>query len=162
MVMSACAPASDGPLVGPRVEAGVVEVCIPAGAGEKVFFGEVLTNTGQEPVSISSITGVHENVIAVEYLVDTKGPELGQILGAGGVPPKDPMGGEDEVLGRATPAEQTRIPADSAATVYVLITPDPEADQGAVDEVTITYESGGTDYREDILVSHSVISGANC
>lgn len=157
-----CSPSTGGPLVGPRVEADTVGVCTPASAGPQVYFGEVLTNTGSSDVTITTVTGDEQGVESVEFLMDTAGPELGEFLGAGGLPATEPLGNEEEIFDRATPAAGTVIPADTAASLLILVTPDADASDAGVSPVTVDYDARGESFREEILVDYTVAGGDGC
>jgi hypothetical protein len=160
--VSACAPTTDGPLVGPRVEADTTAVCVPATAGPQVFLSEVLTNSGESDMEIIEVTGEASGTESVEYLIDTAGPGLGQIIGASGLPANNPIGGEEDIFDRARPAAETLIPAGTSAALLILITPDGETAETNVSSVRVDYHSGGHDYREEILVDYAVSSDDAC
>lgn len=160
--VTGCTVSHVGPLVGPRVEAGSTQICVPASTGPPVVFGDVLTNAGSDDVLITEVTGTEHGTASVEYLIDSAGPELGQLIGAIGLPATEPMGVESEIIDRANAADGAVIPAGTSASILILVTSDPEASEIGVSTVNVEYDADGRSYREEILIDYTVAVGDTC
>ncbi|TFH70627.1 hypothetical protein [Cellulomonas sp. HD19AZ1] len=162
-VLSACAPADDGPLTGPRPEADDVHVCLPAGTDRQVYFGEPLTNTGDEPVEITRITGSGDNLDTVHYFVDVEGPARGELLGGFAWPAGDDLiGPEEQVLARMAAPDGTVVEPGATVSLIVQAVPESPDEYAAVSRTVVYYRSGGDTYREPVLVEYGVAPGAQC
>ncbi|WP_413354731.1 hypothetical protein [Microbacterium sp. 1P06AB] len=159
-----CAPTpeTDGPLVGPRVEAGMANVCVPASAGAEAFFGEVLSNMGSTAITVGNIQSEESDAQSIRYLLDPAGPALGQVIGASGYPAADPVGDENEIFARAEKADGASIAPGSAATLLIVVSPAKDAESTDISRVKVSYEADGRSFQEEILVDYRVANRGSC
>lgn len=162
LALSACAPA-DGPLTGPRPEAGSLHICVPAGNDRQMYFGETLTNKGSEPIEITRVTGDGENLDEVEYFFDVQGPALGEFLGGFAWPPgEDLIGPEERVLNRMIDAAETIVEPGTTVALIIAAVPESPDEFTTVTETVVHYRSEGRTYREPVLVEYGIAPGAEC
>lgn len=161
-VLTSCTPADDGPLLGPRVEAGDVEACVPSGTNRQVYFGEPLTNSGDEPVEITGVTGSGDDLSSVTYFIDVEGPARGELMGGFVWPASEPLGPEESVLARMVEPAGAVIESNETAALIAEVVPDSMASDAAVTETVVRYRSGGRDYTEKVLVQYRVHAGDAC
>lgn len=160
--VAGCSPTNNGPLVGPRVGPDEVAICTPSFDGKQAVFGEVLHNTGPNEVTITSVTSETHDPETVEHLFDTAGPALDQLIGAWALPEPGTGGSATEIMDRATPAADTVIPAGTAASILILVSPEPGQDPVTVGDVVIGYDAGGRSFREQILIDYTVQIDRDC
>lgn len=163
VALGACA-AGGGPLHGPRVAAGEVSVCAPAGTGRDVCFGVGrLANRGDDPVEITEVTGTGDNLDVAQYFLDAEGPARGEVLGTFAWPAgEDAHGPEEAVVSRMTVPEGVVVAP--GAEVALVLRPVPVApdDVVTVDETVVRYRVGTRTYREVVRAEHRLAPGTGC
>lgn len=160
--VTGCSPTNNGPLVGPRVGPDEVAICTPSYDGRQAVFGEVLGNTATADVTITRVTGQTQTPEVVEFFFDTAGPALDQLIGAWSLPEPDPGGFATDIMNRATRPQDTVIPAETSASILILVSPEPGQDPVAVGDVVIDYDADGKSYREQIRIDYTVQIDRDC
>ena len=160
-VVTGCA-ATNGPLEGPRAEPGSVEICSPAGRDRDVYFGEIFTNVGNDPVEIRSVEGSGSHLTGMEFTLDLEGPALGQTVGTIGWPTDEPWGYEQDLLDRMVSPEGAVIAPGESATLLVRIEPASATDPAVLAPTTVNYVSRGRTYREINHVTYRLAPGEAC
>ncbi len=164
LALAACsAPATEGPLVGPRLGKGSVQVCAPAGADRLVYFGEPLTNSGDQPVTVTAVNGSGDNLASVDFAVDLQGPALDQVPGNFSLPASATSTAHgDEIVARMVAPAQAEIEPGAAATLILAPTAKDRSASAKVTLIKVEYTSGDKTYLESIHVVYQLHPGDTC
>lgn len=154
---------SDGPLQGPRVEAGGVEVCAPAGSERDVYFGEVFTNGAETDVTIRSIVAERAtNVGEVVMSIDLEGPALGETVGAVWYPSPSGEDDLDHIIERGVDPSGAVVPPGAAISVLMSPRPSDAGNDAVLGATLVTYEVDGREMKELNEVRYLVVPAESC
>ncbi len=137
LVLAGCS-ANGGSLVAD--DGGII--CAPRDPGSTKFFGTLLTNSGNDPITLTGVAWQGEMVDDAEFLIDLDGDALDQLVGAMTWPTDEPYGYEEELLARAVPVEGAVIPAGLTANMLVTIEPASATDDAVITETRVSYREG--------------------
>ncbi|WP_084128490.1 hypothetical protein [Demequina sp. NBRC 110055] len=111
-------------------------------ADSTTYFGTLLTNSGDDPITLTGVEWEGEMVDDARFQVDLAGEALDQLVGTMRWPNDDPLGYEEDLLARTVSVEGAVIPAGSTANMLVAIEPASAADDAAVTETRVSYREG--------------------
>jgi hypothetical protein len=159
-MLSGCASVeTNGPLVGPRVGTDEVRLCSPAdGEGEK-YYSELLVNTADVPVSVTSVTAVGDGRAEIRYWFDLEGADDPLAPASWWWPSDNDAAG---LMSRRVDAENASIPADHVVRLVIGVTPMVPNGETTLSDTIVEYQVGDTPYREHVSIEYALISGDDC
>ncbi|WP_144018483.1 hypothetical protein [Demequina sp. NBRC 110051] len=116
--------------------------CAPRDPGSTKYFGTLLTNSGNDPITLTGVAWEDEMVDDAGFLIDLDGDALAQLVGTMTWPTDEPYGYEEDLLARAVPVEGAVIPAGVTANMLVTIEPASATDDAVITETQVSYREG--------------------
>ncbi|WP_430868987.1 hypothetical protein [Demequina aurantiaca] len=162
VALAACtAPPQNGPLVGPRSAAGAVVFCAPArDVDAQKFYAESLTNLGTDSIEILDISGSGQSINTPTYGLDLEAKE-DELLGSWWWPSTGEPGVE-LAMKRMTAPVGVIIEPGHSVELFAGFSPTEQGGQGSLEKTVVEYASGGTKFREEILVHYQLREGDGC
>ncbi|WP_160297581.1 hypothetical protein [Demequina salsinemoris] len=162
VTLSGCAALGTGPLdvFGPA--SGMCSTVDPEEAA--TYFGVLLDNTEGADDAILMDWRVTEstNLASIVLLFDPDGPALDQVVGSMGWPSDDTGPMDSEVMARAVDPIDGVVEAGTSGQLLLALDADDPAADVSVQEMTLTYRSGGHVHTVWVPVDFSVDADQDC
>ncbi|SEJ61667.1 hypothetical protein [Demequina mangrovi] len=143
--LAGCAPYAGGPLVGDRTGgySGTPMIC-SAGPepGTTRYFGSMLTNEGDEAITLTEVRASGTNVGSITAAVDVEGVGLDQAVGTMSWPATNAWEHTEEVIERLVAPADAVIEPGVTAQVLFSIVPEDAAAPATVEDLLVLYDNG--------------------